>query len=126
MMFQTMHVERIRYAGMILDKDLYGGHTAFSDFLRAGALYMVLKGEWFHRGVGRALPVPTARSTATLSFCAGVLYLVLKGEWFHRRVASAYSLVHNIFVDCELLCANLKALEGKAVYFVTDACKSKL
>ena len=86
-----MHVERIRYAGMILDKDLYGGHTAFSDFLRAG-----------------------------------VLYLVLKGEWFHRRVASAYSLVHNIFVDCELLCANLKALEGKAVYFVTDACKSKL
>ena len=43
-----VHLERIRHADIVLDSDLYGGHTTCSDSLRADVLYLLLKGEWFH------------------------------------------------------------------------------
>ena len=44
------------------------------------------------------------------SLRAGVLNLCLTGKWFHRRIA--YSLIHNIFGDRELLCGSVREYEG--------------
>ena len=66
------HMERLRHADLVLDTQIYGGHTTASDSLLQGVPFLALKGEWWHGLVSTSLVCNMMGDVASQFVCCGL------------------------------------------------------